>query len=82
MHSNWTHAVALTSGEAWDSLAGLETGLADVARDGTEVAGRDGVSRVGHTQPPHTLPPHIPTKIADQVTEVSGLLHYWTCTYS
>ena len=68
-----------TCGEAWDSLAGLKSGLIDVARDSREVPRRGGITGVGHTGPLHTLTPHLPTKIADQVTEMCRLLNYWTC---
>ena len=69
----------LTCGEARYSLARLETSLINVTRNSGKVANRSGLTGIWHTESLHTPLPHLPTQIADQVTEMSGLLHYWTC---
>lgn len=69
----------LTCGEARYSLARLETSLINVARNSGEIASRSGLTGVWYTESLHTPLPHLPTQIADQVTKMGGLLHYWTC---
>ena len=73
------HDSSLTGGEAWYSLAGLETVLPDVVRNSGQVASRARLARVGDTESLQTLCPHFTSEIADQVTEMGGLLHYGTC---
>lgn len=67
-----------TSGESGNSLFWGQLFLMDVGWDRIEIARRGRVIRIGHLVAPDTPLIHLSTNVPHQVTEMSGLLHYWT----